>query len=191
MSTERENCSICQNINGDNSVKLSCNHEFHPNCIVEYLRRDNRCPVCRDTGGNDVIRNNWDNGLGSYRRANRFTIYSTRDLNAVTKGNKELEKLKSKYMKTKKQYAEKRKIARELLKKLKQIEDYKKYIRNKGLCYSLSCKERRELSNWRSKAIGILYRKELEEMFKNIPPEYVNTELYELRDFEFSGYRRF
>jgi hypothetical protein len=30
---------------------LECNHRFHTECIIDSLRRNPECPVCRDTGG--------------------------------------------------------------------------------------------------------------------------------------------
>ena len=30
------------------NVTLQCSHVFHGSCIVNSLRRDSRCPVCRD-----------------------------------------------------------------------------------------------------------------------------------------------
>lgn len=29
------------------AIRLPCEHEFHPKCIQEWLKRDHRCPVCR------------------------------------------------------------------------------------------------------------------------------------------------
>ena len=43
-------CTIClNNINThDEMVKLSCNHSYHSNCIMTYLKNYNhKCPVCR------------------------------------------------------------------------------------------------------------------------------------------------
>jgi DNA repair exonuclease SbcCD ATPase subunit len=31
------------------NVTLQCGHVFHGSCIVDSLRRDSRCPICRDT----------------------------------------------------------------------------------------------------------------------------------------------
>lgn len=43
------NCSICleeQKINEEWS-KIICNHEFHKKCILEWLKTNNNCPICR------------------------------------------------------------------------------------------------------------------------------------------------
>ena len=43
-------CSICQDTidNVDLPVKLSqCGHIYHKDCLVNWLKRKNDCPVCR------------------------------------------------------------------------------------------------------------------------------------------------
>ena len=35
--------------------KLTCGHEYHTNCIIQSLRKNNECPYCRDTDGNIKI----------------------------------------------------------------------------------------------------------------------------------------
>ncbi len=50
-SSENKNisCSICleeQKINEEWS-KIICNHEFHKKCILEWLKTNNNCPICR------------------------------------------------------------------------------------------------------------------------------------------------
>ena len=43
-------CSICMNkfIINDEVIELSCNHEFHEECIKIYLKEYNcKCPLCR------------------------------------------------------------------------------------------------------------------------------------------------
>ena len=47
-----EKCSICRNLMNGNTQEymLSCNHRFHTECIVDSLRRNPACPVCRDMG---------------------------------------------------------------------------------------------------------------------------------------------
>lgn len=48
-----ETCPICREYM--DTVKqnyvLVCNHQFHTECIIDSLRTNNECPVCRDTGG--------------------------------------------------------------------------------------------------------------------------------------------
>lgn len=49
-----EICSIClMTMDSANSTfchSLPCSHRFHTNCIVNSLRFDGRCPMCRDSG---------------------------------------------------------------------------------------------------------------------------------------------
>jgi hypothetical protein len=54
-----EKCSICRCLmDGTNQdYKLSCSHRFHTECIIDSLRHNPECPVCRDTGGIEV--NHW------------------------------------------------------------------------------------------------------------------------------------
>jgi hypothetical protein len=35
--------------------KLNCGHEYHTECIIQSLRKNNECPYCRDTDGNQKI----------------------------------------------------------------------------------------------------------------------------------------
>lgn len=42
-----DQCSICLNMISQEKKRLSCNHCFHNNCILKWLERDNRCPICR------------------------------------------------------------------------------------------------------------------------------------------------
>ncbi|KAK6919140.1 Zinc finger, RING-type [Dillenia turbinata] len=47
-----EICVICQEEYEDKETvgALLCAHEFHANCIGEWLRRKNTCPICKGTG---------------------------------------------------------------------------------------------------------------------------------------------
>lgn len=51
-----EKCSICRCIMDGTSqdYKLSCSHRFHTECIIDSLRHNPECPICRDTGGVEV-----------------------------------------------------------------------------------------------------------------------------------------
>lgn len=45
-----DECSIClekYKIN-DKIIKLNCNHEYHKNCIVLWIKNNNTCPHCRE-----------------------------------------------------------------------------------------------------------------------------------------------
>lgn len=48
-----ELCSICRENMDDNKqhYMLRCQHRFHTECIIDSLRTNNECPICRDTGG--------------------------------------------------------------------------------------------------------------------------------------------
>jgi len=47
-----ELCSICKDeMTLEQNYMLSCNHRFHTSCIIDSLRRNPECPICRDTGG--------------------------------------------------------------------------------------------------------------------------------------------
>ncbi|KAI4298472.1 hypothetical protein L6164_032026 [Bauhinia variegata] len=50
-STDLEPCCICQEeyADGEDIGSLDCGHEFHTNCIKQWLRRKNLCPVCKTT----------------------------------------------------------------------------------------------------------------------------------------------
>jgi hypothetical protein len=52
-------CSIClDTLNDDKKpiTDLRCDHFFHTSCIVNALRYSSRCPVCRDTGHDQLSR---------------------------------------------------------------------------------------------------------------------------------------
>ena len=48
------NCSICISslIKDDEIIKTKCNHTFHKDCIIKYLKEySNKCPICRTEVG--------------------------------------------------------------------------------------------------------------------------------------------
>lgn len=51
-----EKCSICRSVmdGSTQDYKLVCSHRFHTECIIDSLRHNPECPVCRDTGGVEV-----------------------------------------------------------------------------------------------------------------------------------------
>jgi hypothetical protein len=51
-------CPIClEKLQMDTlqKFKLPCGHEYHTECIIQSLRKNNECPYCRDTDGNIKI----------------------------------------------------------------------------------------------------------------------------------------
>ncbi|VFQ78298.1 unnamed protein product [Cuscuta campestris] len=52
LSSDLEPCSICQEeyINADDIGTLKCGHDFHTNCIKQWLMLKNLCPICKMTG---------------------------------------------------------------------------------------------------------------------------------------------
>jgi len=43
-------CSICkESIWQSNKAFTKCNHIFHDNCLTEWLKRANTCPICRES----------------------------------------------------------------------------------------------------------------------------------------------
>ncbi|OMO56658.1 Zinc finger, RING-type [Corchorus capsularis] len=50
-TAETEPCCICQEdyANGEELGKLDCGHDFHFNCIKQWLVQKNSCPICKKT----------------------------------------------------------------------------------------------------------------------------------------------
>ena len=45
-----ESCPICletMEIGGNELGSMECEHTFHKNCIIEWLKVQNICPICR------------------------------------------------------------------------------------------------------------------------------------------------
>ncbi|XP_019098062.1 PREDICTED: LOW QUALITY PROTEIN: probable E3 ubiquitin-protein ligase RHG1A [Camelina sativa] len=51
---DAEPCCICQDeyTEGEDMGTLECGHEFHSQCIKEWLKQKNLCPICKTTGLN-------------------------------------------------------------------------------------------------------------------------------------------
>ncbi|KAL5011334.1 hypothetical protein ScPMuIL_009885 [Solemya velum] len=49
QNDENKECRICLSVfkTGDKTTPLQCSHEFHTDCISEWLKRNATCPICR------------------------------------------------------------------------------------------------------------------------------------------------
>ncbi len=82
LQNQSYNCTICMDeITRYDKKTLNCNHNFHINCINEWLRESNTCPICRapQTINSNRIYNteNTLNSTISFLRRNR--VYSAID----------------------------------------------------------------------------------------------------------------
>lgn len=39
-------CTICQEV-FDDAKRINCGHTFCNNCIIEWIKKNSRCPICR------------------------------------------------------------------------------------------------------------------------------------------------
>lgn len=46
-TTEEIECTICMNCTNENVCRLSCGHQFHSNCISQWISSHKSCPNCR------------------------------------------------------------------------------------------------------------------------------------------------
>lgn len=53
-STDAEPCCICQEEykDGEDLGELDCGHDFHTECVKQWLMQKNLCPICKTTGLN-------------------------------------------------------------------------------------------------------------------------------------------
>lgn len=48
LENENEICCICyDHINDNVHILLECKHRYHLNCINEWIKRENTCPLCK------------------------------------------------------------------------------------------------------------------------------------------------
>jgi hypothetical protein len=59
MKYEQVECCIClDNLQNDKLSTASCGHVFHSKCMSKFIKKDDRCPLCRVVIYNDDIRIN-------------------------------------------------------------------------------------------------------------------------------------
>ena len=53
-TNDAEPCCICQEEykDGEDLGKLDCGHDFHADCVKQWLMQKNLCPICKTTGLN-------------------------------------------------------------------------------------------------------------------------------------------
>ena len=44
---KEEFCAICLDEILTDGLKLMCGHKFHRDCILEWAKKNNNCPICR------------------------------------------------------------------------------------------------------------------------------------------------
>ena len=67
-----ETCLVCQcdYEDGDRIMHPPCRHQYHADCIRQWLRRNNTCPVCKasvEDGGREVAGDDRGSGRASPR----------------------------------------------------------------------------------------------------------------------------
>jgi len=79
-----DTCSICilELKDGDRIADLSCNHYFHGECLSEWIKKKNSCPLCQEEGIAKEVRSH-DIEIGP--RAD--TIQNADELNGLSTGN--------------------------------------------------------------------------------------------------------
>jgi hypothetical protein len=131
---DESKCTICLNyLNTEQTYVLpECNHKFHTNCIMTWMRSgNNRCPLCNNTGINDTEENTLNRRYNCWCSLDRFKMikkYSCKK-EAPKILKKEIEKIKI--------YEERKKENDEKIKNLK---------RKRGI-YNELCKEDKKLRN--------------------------------------------
>lgn len=45
---ENTSCAVCLDIDNKIMIKFACSHSYHKDCIVEWLKSNKTCPICRE-----------------------------------------------------------------------------------------------------------------------------------------------
>ena len=58
-----KSCIICLSEYSmkDLIIKIPCTHEYHNECIIEWMKKNNTCPICRNFIEERNYENNEDN----------------------------------------------------------------------------------------------------------------------------------
>jgi hypothetical protein len=189
-------CPICLEeleIENKQKFKLTCGHEYHTECIIQSLRKNNECPYCRDTDGNQKISIYDSNGFNNNLISDDDELLNENDSNydnmcELLKPVKKNLKNDIKELKIEVKRLEKNSIL--LLNKFKKdgrfiLNEYKKeFIKNNE--YSIQMDE---LKKWKNnckklkkkfiknlKDNGIEYGSDVDEMLNNYLYEFLNDD---------------
>lgn len=92
-------CPICRESIETNLHSLSCGHNFHVNCVVEWFRNSPTCPMCRSQPETYISRD------AKHARSNFIKSFSRRK-----DAPKQLKKLVEKLTKTKRRERQRQKM---------------------------------------------------------------------------------
>lgn len=124
MECVNELCTICLgNLQDHDSYTLTCNHRFHTSCIIQSLRYDQRCPLCRDDGKqkhtiDELSDEDWESIMR--HMWNRLA----RQRNALARKNEHVGNLRSKFWESRKAFQQ---LRRKVVRKERQLEQ--KYVK--------------------------------------------------------------
>jgi hypothetical protein len=106
------------------NVTLQCGHVFHGTCIVDSLRRDSRCPICRDTPYNPDTDSFYFEDDDAYVEPQGIRLRDALKLaRAAGKSDKKIAKRVQTISKWKKEIAEHRKGVKDCYGMLRPLED--------------------------------------------------------------------
>ena len=56
IRAEEKSCAIClDDLTKRQLTRLECGHDFHSKCVLEWLQRSDRCPLCKNSVNVDVV----------------------------------------------------------------------------------------------------------------------------------------
>lgn len=89
-ANEGTECSICleELLKGETALRIPCGHLFHEECVKDWLKKSNECPVCRfempsDDGDHERGRSERMKGRKIRLRMTDLTVKSVQELNRL------------------------------------------------------------------------------------------------------------
>lgn len=72
-------CAVCYEGTRRNRVNTRCGHKFHNECLAQWAKRANTCPMCRATGVRNVVQRDMANALNRLRSAIEAFVEASAD----------------------------------------------------------------------------------------------------------------